>query len=131
MRRMAYVETRDGTSPATSNGGIWNVDERLFRRIQHLESNTQIIMRLQEKNSHNHIGPVNWSNLTDENLSIPLYSGLAVRILIHLNGTLPLNNQLHPLYWSNVFESGNSSLDQWNNGVAQLSQHEGMSLQLK
>jgi hypothetical protein len=129
MRRMAYVETRDGNCSTSLNGGIWNVDEDLFRRTQHLKNNTQLdllIMRLQEKNSKNYIGSVNWRNLTYENLSIPLYSGLAVRILMHLNGTLPLNTQLHPTYWRNVFKCGNSSLDQWNDGVAQLSQYEGI-----
>ena len=134
MRRMAYVETRDGNFSKSLNGGIWTVDERLFRRTQCLENNTQIdlmIMRLQENNFQNYIRPSNWSNLTYESLSIPLYSGVAVRILMHLNGTLPLNAQLHATYWSNVFKSGNSSLNQWNDGVAQLLQHEGTSPQLK
>lgn len=127
MRRMAYVETRDGNLTSL-NGGIWNVDEGLFRRTQHPGINTQIdlaIMRLREKNSQNHIGPLNWRNLTYDNLSIPLYSGLAVRMLKHLDDALPLTH-LYPLYWNNVFKGGRSSLSQWNDGVAQLSVHEGI-----
>lgn len=130
MRRMAYVETRDGNQLNTSNRrGIWNVDEHLFRKTQRLGINARIdaaIVRLQEKNPQNYVGPVNWRNLTFDNLSIPLYCGLAVRMLIDLNGTLPLS-YLFPSYWNDVFKGGRSSPSQWNDGVVQLSVDEGMS----
>lgn len=129
MRRMAYVETKDGNQTSSNGIGIWNINEDLFRRTQHLGINARFdtaIVHLQEKNPQNYVGPVNWRNLTFDNLSIPLYCGLAVRMLIHLNGTLPLNHHF-PSYWVNVFKGGRSSPSQWNDGVVQLSMHEGMS----
>ena len=127
MRRMAYVETRDGNLTSL-NGGIWNVDEGLFRRTQNPGINAQIdlaTVRLLENNSQNHIGPVNWRNLTYDSLSIPLYSGPAVRMLIQLDDALPLTH-LYPLYRNNVFKGGRSSVSQWKDGVAQLLVYEGM-----
>ena len=42
LRRIAYVETRDGklTNVASNDGGIWAVREKKFLQTKHLDNNT-------------------------------------------------------------------------------------------
>ena len=124
MRTMAYVETRDGNLTSENGGGIWNVNEALFNSTQSNVQLDSVIMQLQQENSQNHVGPVNWRSLTYANLSIPLYSGLAVRMLIHLN-RLPVYG-MYAAYWNDVFKGSRSNLNQWNDGAHRLTNDEGI-----
>ena len=83
MRLMAYVETRDGAEIYPNGGGIWNIDFYQFE-IAKDSLEESIIMELRQEHQMNHIGLVEWNNLMYDNLSTPLYSGLVVRVLIHL-----------------------------------------------
>ena len=124
MRTMAYVETGDGAQLNAIGGGIWNVSEANFMRTQ---NNPQVPNRfikcLQQESSQNHIGPLNWTSLTYTNLSIPLYSGLAVRMLVELSSGLP-TPPMYPLYWNTVFKNSMSSLSEWNAGASSLADDE-------
>ena len=43
LRRIAYVETRDGTLINTSNGGgIWAVDENKFQQTKNVDANVRL-----------------------------------------------------------------------------------------
>lgn len=129
MRAMAYVETRDGTTADPNRGGIWNVAEDLFRRTQTDDDPmlNEIITQLnQDDRQNNYIRPVDWRNLTYNNLSTPLYSGLAVRLLIQLSTVpLPVPAQ-HSMYWVNTFKAGMQIQRQWDIGRHSLSTEEGM-----
>ena len=57
-------------------------------------------------------------------LSIPLYSCLAVRMLIHLN-RLPVYG-MYAAYWNRVFKGSRSNLNQWNDGAHSLANDEGI-----
>ena len=46
MRVMAYVETRDGAHADPNGGGIWNVEDALFRSTQDDHRLNDIIMQL-------------------------------------------------------------------------------------
>ena len=130
MRTMAFVETNDGTQSDynANEGGIWNVDRTLFSRTQ-MQGDTRldsIIRMLNANDTRNYIGPVNWRSILYINLSIPLYSGLAVRMLIQLGGSLPVA-PIYPMHWNTYFKSGMSRPSQWNDGLHYLSNNEGMS----
>ena len=130
MRTMAYVETRDGNETNSTGGGIWKIDKALFESTQKNVELDSVIMKLQLEHPQNYVGPVNWINLTYADLSFPLYSGLAVRMLIHLNGSLP-EYSMNAAYWNDVFKGSRSNLNivKWNDGVAHLATYEGMLLQ--
>ena len=131
MRAMAYVETRDGTTDDPNRGGIWNVAKDLFRRTQTDADGMLeiIIMQLNQTHHQNYIGPVDWKNLTYNNLSTPLYSGLAVRLLIQLSTVpLPVPAQ-HSMYWVDTFnKTGMQIQRQWDFGKHILSMEEGKRL---
>ena len=135
MRVMAYVETRDGAHADPNGGGIWNITDTLFNRTQCDPLLDEIIMRLKNlSNSENYIRPVDWRSFNYSDLSIPLYSGLAVRLLIHLNSvnTYILGpEEMHAGYWVMHFKTGISNLvdesllRQWNTDKNNLSRTEG------
>lgn len=126
MRAMAYVETRDGATVDPNGGGIWNVAEAVFDKTQSDPRLNEIIMQLLISRPENYFRPIDWRNLNYSNLSTPLYSGLAVRLLIHLN-TLP-ERTMHATYWINHFKTGmpiSELHNQWNNGIQQGLSREG------
>ena len=125
MRVMAYVETRDGATADPNGGGIWNVEDALFRRTQHDHRLNNIIMQLETAND-SYLTPIYWRSLNYSDLSIPLYSGLAVRLIIHLN---TLGSEItHARYWIMHFKTGMSvSENQWNIDKNNLSRTESKS----
>ena len=125
MRTMAFVETRDGEELNAIGGGIWNVSEAIFMRTQN-DSPLTFINCLQQESSQNHIGPLNWTSLTYANLSIPLYSGVAVRMFMHLSRQLETSPR-YSMYWNDIFKNSRSSLSEWNARAAILAgnRHEG------
>ena len=127
MRVMAYVETRDGAIPDydPNEGGLWNVTDTVFDRTQSDPLLDEIIMQLRHLSSpENYIRPVDWRSLNYSNLSIPFYSGLAVRLIIHLN-TLSASTE-HSRYWVNHFKADMSvNKDHWDMGKHNLSREEG------
>ena len=76
LRRIAYVETRDGTLPDTFrdgyNGGIWAVDEDKFISTK----NTTMLDQIEE-NLH-----IDWLNVEWRELRKPLYSALAAWLVL-------------------------------------------------
>ena len=83
LRRIAYVETRDGTLSETFregyDGGIWAVDEDAFRSTQ----NTDVFARLPAKIEQiEELLQINWLDAEWSDLRKPLYSALAARLII-------------------------------------------------
>ena len=136
MRTMAFVETRDGTqlNTSTSGGGIWNISEYYFGEAKsQLQSDRglQIIMELQQEHTQNHIRLMDWDSLVYENLTVPLYSGLIARILIHSSATR-LNSTSHSEFWTSEFKGqiqNRDNINMWIEDAADLRQieHEGKS----
>ena len=125
MRTMAYVETRDGTRPNSNGGGIWNISEALFNHItqDRREDIEAIIEQLERDHPSNYIKLKDWGNLTYPDLNVPMYSGLAARVLIHLNNeTLPVGSLSH--YWGRVFNRMGME-SQWDRDVQVLATIKG------
>ncbi|XP_076438556.1 uncharacterized protein LOC143277563 [Babylonia areolata] len=81
LRRLAYVESHDGTDPKTYrqgyDGGIWQVDRSMLTATQ---SCANIIKR--ECDIIKQEFGIDWTKVTWSQLRIPLYSGLAASLYL-------------------------------------------------
>ncbi|XP_022079977.1 uncharacterized protein LOC110973441 [Acanthaster planci] len=93
LRRIAWVETEDGTaahtySDPTYHGGIWRVDEAVF------DATTRMVNELVHLSIFDDIERlfcIRWSRASWEDCRKPLYSALAARLFFHnLNNVIPL-----------------------------------------
>ena len=125
LRRIAYVETRDGTDPRTYrtgyNGGIWQVDEdRLLatRSAPELADERQQILF-----SFNIV----WSSVIWADLRQPLFSGIAARLLLsNVSQEIPLASEIDQQanYWKQHYNP-NGTVQQFINDVVALEANIG------
>ncbi|XP_045188626.2 uncharacterized protein LOC123546436 [Mercenaria mercenaria] len=110
LRRMADVETKDGTDGQTYrsgyNGGIWNIGQDLFNLTKDnpaLYDDYQAI----KKNLN-----IDWSNVTWQDLRKPIYSGLAASLLLLSKNirTIPESTELQATIWG-ILRPGNRAFD--------------------
>ena len=85
LRRIAYVETRDGTTEGTYregfDGGIWAVSQDAFLNTQNTSANQRLrrrftVIREQFK--------IDWPSVTWRDLRRPLYSAIAARLVLFI-----------------------------------------------
>ena len=83
LRRMAYVETRDGETAIEGNGGIWNVNSEVFRRVQR---SLNTLRGFDFTDDIKDAFDFKWFEkvLTRQDLDVPLYSALTVMLRIHI-----------------------------------------------
>lgn len=85
LRRIAYVESRDGMLPETFregyNGGIWAVDEDVFRRTRDTTTFKRLPAKIHEIEE---LLQINWRDVQWSDLRTPLYSALAARLAIFI-----------------------------------------------
>ena len=104
LRRIAYVETRDGTRPSDS---IWRVDQDALLRTQILEHPTLNV-------KHNLISQefaIDWTSVELEDLKRPLYSAIAARLLLFIAPErLPDANDIEgqALLWKRYYNENGS-----------------------
>ncbi|XP_071095868.1 uncharacterized protein [Haliotis cracherodii] len=105
LRRLAFVESRDGLDAKTYRsgyyGGIWQVDESMFRAtatcpasIRHVCNQIQIKFR------------IDWSQVQWRDLLKPLYSGLAASLYIQLrqdDDIIPGSVDAQSQIWKNIY----------------------------
>lgn len=96
LRRIAYVETRDGLLPNTFrpgyNGGIWAVDQDAFISTKDVNTFARLAAKLQQIEKTLHI---NWLDVEWSDLRRPLYSALAARLVIfNAPSPVPPSNDL-------------------------------------
>ena len=96
LRRIAYVETRDGTLENTFRdgyfGGIWAVDEQDFLKTQNTQMNSRLPAKLQQIES---LLKINWAEVSWMDLQKPIFSALAARLILFLaDSTIPPTNNL-------------------------------------
>ena len=77
LRRIAYVETRDGTRPSDN---IWRVDQDALLRTQILEHPTLNV----KQNLISQEFAIDWTSVELEDLKRPLYSAIAARLLLFI-----------------------------------------------
>ena len=127
LRRMAYVETRDGL--VSRPGGIWNVSDGVFQ-----ESKTRVCDSSNDMRSriNDSVLNVDWCSISYNDLSKPLYSGLTAAL--HLdellrNGTIGNNllmeNQMHK-WWGNFKRRADrdQARRKWRDGVDKFEENE-------
>ncbi len=140
LRRIAFVESRDGTAPDTYrrgyDGGIWQVDERVFR---HTQNTVEFMEKHQEiENSFD----IDWLAVQWTDLRIPLYSGLAARLSLCVRPPpIPCTIIKQAIFWIkyyntayydpiwntyNYVQTGNHTIENFLQDAEILRQNEGM-----
>lgn len=96
LRRIAFVETRDGTLPGTFrqgyNGGIWAVNESVFLFTKRADSNPRLPSKLEQVEDR--LG-IDWLAVQWSDLRRPLYSAVAARLILYLaRGAIPASDNV-------------------------------------
>ena len=85
LRRIAYVETRDGTTEDTYregfDGGIWAVTRDAFLDTQDTDANPRLPGRFRAIREQFEI---DWPSVTWRELRRPLYSAIAARLVLFI-----------------------------------------------
>ena len=125
LRRIAYVETRDGndadTYTPTNNGGIWQLSESKFLQTKTSSSSTLI-------NGISSSFGITWSTVQWVDLRKPLYSALAARLYLYLISTsIPLGTDINgqATYWLNQYTSNGGTTSDFTTAVTVLQALEG------
>ena len=118
LRRIAFVESRDGTDPNTYrpgyHGGIWQVDEQIFL---HTQSTLTIFM-----DKHEEIKKcfgINWLDVQWNDLRTPLYSGLAARLSLCVGPQpIPCTIVEQAIFWKKYYNIAyfDANCDQYYEG---------------
>ena len=108
LRRIAYVETRDGVDEGTYregfDGGIWAVKETIFRDTQNtavpklVTKHVEIFERFY----------IEWFNLPWSELRKPLFSAIASHLVLYIApAAVPQANEIQAqaMFWVNYYNS--------------------------
>lgn len=129
LRRLAFVESRDGTDADTYrsgyHGGIWQVDESVFRDTQDTASHPELITSYEQIMNK---FQVDWPSVQWTDLRKPLYSGLAARLfLLSINSSIPCDVRGQAAYWMRYFNAAETEIEvKFINDIADLRNLEGI-----
>ena len=141
LRRVAWVETADGSDPRTYrsgyHGGVWQVEEELFQKTR--DSNADPSLREVHQKLLRYFG-VDWATLTWNELRRPLLSAIAARMVFGIQFDL-LGESIPPpgkieeqgIFWRKYHTAGppSKSVQDFVRLVNQLEgEGKGISLQL-
>ena len=107
LRRIAWVESKDGTDAGTYrqgyHGGIWQVDMIGFQDTQDTASHPGLVAKFREIQQK--FG-IDWPSVQWEDLRKPLYSGLAARLFLS-NREEPIPNDVagQASYWKTHYNT--------------------------
>lgn len=119
LRRIAYVESKDGTHNGTYrngyHGGIWQIDESGFNDTQDNTSHPKLNDKFDRIQT---CFGINWRKVQWEDLRKPLYSGLAARLLIsNVKTRIPVASNITAQgeYWKKHYNSkdGKGTVDKF------------------
>ena len=128
LRRVAYVESKDGTDSGTyrSNyhGGIWQVDEIGFQSTQDVNSHPALSIKY---NKIKEAFGIDWRNVQWRDLRKPLYSGIAARLYIsNILLNIPCGIAEQATYWKTYYNRNGAGTEQkFVSDVQSLSQTQG------
>ena len=123
IREAAYVESLDGTH---LDGGIWRVSRTVFNETTHYDLPALFDAICRQF-------CINWQDVHYDNMSIPLYSGLAVNLYLHHYRTTRqgLGNAAtdmdRAIFWVTAFGESRH-VAQWLTRVDRLRRAEGKTL---
>ncbi|XP_067662240.1 uncharacterized protein [Haliotis asinina] len=114
LRRLAYVETRDGSLPKTygdpnNSGGIWQVSSSMLAQTQGNQPEMRPLYTIIQNSLH-----INWTTVQWSDLRKPLYSGLAAALYLTLQTShpgvdIPLKIEEQATFWRDKYHSGGNS----------------------
>ena len=125
LRRIAYVESKDGTAGDTYrvgyHGGIWQVDQLRFFDTKNTGSNPGLTAKYEQIQVNWGIG---WPSVMWSDLRKPFYSGLAASLILStINESIPLATEveIQGNYWKTHY-NGNAAntVQQFVNDVMAL-----------
>lgn len=129
LRRIANVESRDGTHSNTYrngyHGGIWQVDEIGFMDTQDVASHPGL--RAKYEQILREFG-INWPDVEWMDLRKPLYSGIAARLkLSNIPAPIPCDVAGQAAYWKRYYntELGSGTEQKFIDDVMALGSSEG------
>ena len=105
LRRVAFVESKDGTDSGTYrhgyDGGIWQVDRIGFADTQNTASHPNLPTKY--KKIKDALG-IDWTTAKWSDLRVPLYSGLAARLLLlNIPAAIPSDLAGQAAYWKDHY----------------------------
>ena len=107
LRRIAYVETRDGflMDHNSTSGGIWAVREEAFTKTQTISDSDFVVKR-------RHINAtfgVDWEAVQWSELNKPFYSALAARlVLFTVSRNIPIDTEDQAQFWKHHYNTDGS-----------------------
>jgi len=114
LRRIAYVETRDGSDPGTYSegnyGGIWAVSETAF---ENTKDTSNALLALKHEQIVQQFG-IDWGRVQFSELRKPIYSALAARlVLFAAPRAIPSRTDVaaQAQFWRDNYNFGRSSSD--------------------
>lgn len=129
LRRIAYVESIDGTHQNTYqngyHGGIWQVDEIGFRDTQNIASHPGLSAKYEQ--IMREFG-INWPDVEWMDLRKPLYSGIAARLkLLNILAPIPCDIAGQAAYWKRYYNTvlGRGTEQKFIDDVRALGSNEG------
>ena len=125
LRRIAHVETRDGTAEDTYregfDGGVWAVSREAFRNTQNTSANRRLRGRFEDIRNEFQI---DWPLVTWRDLRRPLYSAIAARLVLFIApASIPQTSDIpaQAEFWMRYYNPGGSTA----NFIAAASELEG------
>ena len=124
LRRIAYVETRDGTNSSTysdlnNDGGIWQLSSTKFTATKNT-SNPAISSLIGNISTEYNII---WTSVQWSDLRKPFYSAIAARLYLEvITSSIPLASQVSSqgLYWVNYYTSSGGTQSDYVDAVNEL-----------
>ncbi len=130
LRRIAFVESKDGTDRNTYrpgyHGGIWQVDGAGFRSTQDTASHPRLKQRYQQIMK---TFGIDWPTVQWTDLRKPLYSGIAARLfLLNICANIPRDVAGQAIYWKRYYNTaaGGGTVQKFVDDVAALRRIEGI-----
>ena len=131
LRRIAYVESKDGNDAATYrlgyDGGIWQVDQFRFLITQNTVQHPDLLTKYLQIQSQ---WGISWPSVVWNDLRKPFYSGLAASLILStINEAIPLATEfeLQGNYWKAHYNSdATDTVQQFVNDVTALEQTIGI-----
>ena len=124
LRRIAYVETRDGTNSSTysdpnNDGGIWQLSSTKFTATKNT-SNPAISSLIGNISTHFNI---TWATTQWSDLRKPFFSAIAARLYLEvITSSIPLASQVSSQgsYWVNYYTSSGGTQSDYVDAVNEL-----------
>ncbi|XP_067662560.1 uncharacterized protein [Haliotis asinina] len=119
LRRLAYVETHDGTDPKTYrpgyDGGIWQIDESKFNLTKVSIKVDALFLKIK------YLFGIDWNTVRWADLRQPMCSGLAAALyLASLTEDIPQRTQDQAAFYFRHFRNDSQSVHDFSEGSKRL-----------